>query len=127
MALMDFTSCPCSGANLPRYLYPAVLAILSDAPCHGYVVLKALSGSRFFRWNPPDQTGVYRTLGKMENEGLLQSVHEKGEGQKKVYAITEKGRCCLMEWIRTLTAHQAYLAEFTAYLRERVGTVEDNS
>ncbi|MGI6385566.1 MAG: PadR family transcriptional regulator [Desulfomonilia bacterium] len=114
---MDFSSCPCSGVNLARYLYPAILATLLDGPRHGYSILKSVSGSRFFSQNPPDPTGLYRTLNKMESEGLLQTSREVEKTQKKVYSLTERGRHCLGEWIETLTAHQAYLADFTDFLR----------
>ena len=117
--LMDFSSCPCSGANLPRYLYPAILGVLAEAPRHGYLILKAVSDNGFFRNNPPDQTGLYRALSRMEGDGLLQSGLTGGDVQKKVYSLTQRGVHCLEEWIKTLTEHSVCLTEFIGFLHER--------
>lgn len=115
---MDLASCPCSGINLPRYVYPAVLAVLAEGPLHGYVVLKRLAASSFFHDQPPDQTGVYRMLKVMEEEGLVSSSLEQARGpMKKLYALTERGRHCLAQWVCTLAAHQSFLAGLTDFLR----------
>ncbi len=114
---MDLAACPCSGINLPRYVYPAILAVLAEGPLHGYVVLKRLAASSFFHDQPPDQTGVYRMLKDMEEEGLVSASLEQTRGpMKKLYALTERGRHCLAQWAQTLAAHQSFLAGLTDFL-----------
>ena len=38
--MMELDNCPCSGANLPRFVQPVILAVLSSGPLHGYLVVQ---------------------------------------------------------------------------------------
>lgn len=109
--VLDFSDCPCSGANLPRFLQPMLLAILIDGPLHGYKILQEVSGLDFFKGAPPDATGVYRLLKSMENSGSLTAEWELGENgpAKKRYALTERGRLCLVQWQKTLQEHRQFI------------------
>ena len=40
--MMELDNCPCSGANLPRFVQPVILAVLSSGPLHGYLVVRYL-------------------------------------------------------------------------------------
>ena len=40
--MMELDNCPCSGANLPRFVQPVILAVLSSGPLHGYLVVQRL-------------------------------------------------------------------------------------
>ena len=60
--MMELDNCPCSGANLPRFVQPVILAVLSSGPLHGYLVVQRLAETSLFRKQPPDATGVYRML-----------------------------------------------------------------
>ena len=71
--MMELDNCPCSGANLPRFVQPVILAVLSSGPLHGYLVVQRLAETSLFRKQPPDATGVYRMLRNMEQEGVLES------------------------------------------------------
>ena len=59
--------------NLPRFVQPVILAVLSSGPLHGYLVVQRLAETSLFRKQPPDATGVYRMLRNMEQEGVLKS------------------------------------------------------
>ena len=91
--MMDLDNCPCSGVNLPRFVQPVILAVLSSGPLHGYLVVQRLAETSLFRKQPPDATGVYRMLRNMEQEGVLKSDWElEGSGPaRKRYRLTEKG------------------------------------
>ncbi|KUK14617.1 MAG: PadR family transcriptional regulator, regulatory protein PadR [bacterium] len=80
-------------------LIPAILAILSKKPAHGYSLIEELSGlgiepSLFHH------SSIYRALRALEVEGLLISDWDVGEGgpPKRVYRITERGKAFLKRW-----------------------------
>ena len=53
--MMDLDNCPCSGVNLPRFVQPVILAVLSSGPLHGYLVVQRLAETSLFRKQPlPD-------------------------------------------------------------------------
>ena len=116
--MMDLDNCPCSGVNLPRFVQPVILAVLSSGPLHGYLVVHRLAETSLFRKQPPDATGVYRMLRNMEQEGVLKSDWElEGSGPaRKRYRLTEKGGHCFNQWMRTLPSHQAFIANLLLFL-----------
>lgn len=118
--MMDLDNCPCSGVNLPRFVQPVILAVLSSGPLHGYLVVQRLAETSLFRKQPPDATGVYRMLRNMEQEGVLKSDWElEGSGPaRKRYRLTEKGGHCFNQWMRTLTSHQAFIANLLLFLQD---------
>jgi DNA-binding PadR family transcriptional regulator len=62
-------------------------------PMSGYDLKKLFDMSASYFW-PADQTQIYRTLKKLVKEGLIE-LKEQKKGvtvDKKVYAITDKGR-----------------------------------
>ena len=87
--MMELDNCPCSGANLPRFVQPVILAVLSSGRLHGYLVVQRLAETSLFRKQPPDATGVYRMLRNMEQEGVLGSglgACEQRSGPQAVHA-----------------------------------------
>ena len=126
---MDFEKCPCSGANLPRFIQPVILALLSSGTMHGYILVQRLGATKFFKNSPPDVTGVYRVLKNMEQEGSLTSEWDIGESgpARKRYTITARGLHCLYQWEQTLREHQVFVSELQEYLHETCVTVEDTA
>lgn len=118
--VMDFRTCPCSGANLPRFLQPILLAILFNGPLHGYKILQKVSALDFFTGSPPDATGVYRLLKSMESSGSLTAEWELGENgpAKKRYALTKRGRLCLAQWKKTLAEHRQFMDSLYGFVSE---------
>ena len=70
-----------------------ILGFLSMKPLSGYDLKKLFDMSAAYFW-PADQTQIYRTLKKLVKDGLIEFKEQrKGETvDRKVYAITEKGR-----------------------------------
>ncbi|MDQ6837091.1 MAG: PadR family transcriptional regulator [Actinomycetota bacterium] len=66
----------------------AILALLAEAPMHGYQVIQEIGTRSGGVWTPSPGS-VYPTLQHLEDEGLIAS--EQGEG-KKVFSLTEAGR-----------------------------------
>jgi DNA-binding PadR family transcriptional regulator len=66
----------------------ALLAVLSEAPGHGYDVIQTLEEKSGGAWKPSPGS-VYPTLQMLEDEGLVRSSERDG---KRVYEITDDGR-----------------------------------
>jgi DNA-binding PadR family transcriptional regulator len=115
MSNRELTKCVCSGKSLDRFLRPVVMTILcgSSDGLHGYSIEKQLQDFRFYHNNPPDFTGLYRLLKRMEIEGLLSSAMKKSkEGpSKKTYRITAKGKKCLKRWQQSLQEYKCNLED----------------
>lgn len=70
-----------------------ILGFLAMKPMSGYDIKKLFTMSASFFW-PADQTQIYRTLRTLEKDGRIERIvlHAEMSIDKKVYAITEKGR-----------------------------------
>ena len=80
-----------------KYLF---LALLSEAPTHGYDLLQTYE-SLFAVVLPSMNAGqIYTTLARLERDGLVQKheVEQEGKPDKRVYALTEAGRQALVTW-----------------------------
>ena len=77
-----------------------ILGYLSIKPLSGYDIKKLFNMTAAYFW-PADQAQIYRSLKKLVDDGLVElSEYSKGETvNKKVYAITDKGREALRDWI----------------------------
>jgi len=77
-----------------------ILGYLSMKPMSGYDIKKLFNMSAAYFW-PADQAQIYRALKKLKGDGLI-AFKEREQGktvEKKVYAITDKGRRVLHEWL----------------------------
>lgn len=77
-----------------------ILGYLSMKPLSGYDIKKLFDMSAAYFW-PADQAQIYRSLKKLNQEGLIE-LKERESGktvERKVYAITDKGRETLHEWL----------------------------
>lgn len=77
-----------------------ILGYLSMKPLSGYDIKKLFDMSAAYFW-PADQAQIYRSLKKLMEEGLIE-LKERESGktlERKVYAITVKGRETLQEWL----------------------------
>lgn len=82
-------------------------------------MVQHLAETSLFRKQPPDATGVYRMLRNMEQEGVLESDWElENSVRPQRYTLTEKGGHCLDQWMRTLTSHQAFIANLLLFLQD---------
>ena len=66
-----------------------------------------------FGGKKPDATGVYRTLKRLEESGLVTSrwdIPEEGSA-KRLFTLTDKGRSCLRRWIDALACYTLTIEE----------------
>ena len=96
--------CACKGAFLERFVKPSILMFLAKENLHGFSLLKKLQEGGAVDYSDIDPTGLYRTLKKMEAEGLLVSQWETEAAAqpRRVYQMTQEGRHCLVFWEKTL-------------------------
>ena len=97
-----------------------LLALLDDAPRHGYEVIRALE-DRFDGLYSPSAGSVYPRLARLEEEGLVARAEE---GRTAVYSITDAGRAELRDRAGDVAALQRDLDDsvrrLAAEVRERV-------
>ena len=67
------------------------LALIADAPRHGYEIIKLVE-EKTADWYSPSPGIVYPTLTYLEEAGYVTAA---AEGSKKLYTITEEGRAYL--------------------------------
>ncbi|HEY3317762.1 MAG TPA: helix-turn-helix transcriptional regulator [Coriobacteriia bacterium] len=79
----------------------AVLGLLAwRGPLSGYQVKQTYESSADFFWSV-SYGQIYPTLRQLEAEGLVTSSTERDEGrpERRIYAISERGRSALEEWL----------------------------
>jgi PadR family transcriptional regulator, regulatory protein PadR len=93
----------CIKGKIERFVEPCLLLLLAEKPAHGYELMENLDQFDFDpRCKDPGQ--IYRTLRRMESEGMVISVWETGESgpARRSYEITPDGRDVLAAWMQTL-------------------------
>ena len=113
-------SCPCTGANLPRYVQPILLALLAREPMYGYSLIQTMSDLNLFSGGTPDVTGIYRKLREMERSGVLATKTENSAigPSRKIYSVTELGMQCIERWQSSLASSVEHLESVIAFIRE---------
>ena len=103
-----FSHCPCVGATLDKLVQPAILAILTKGPLHGYELARQIGGVPHFLDESPDMSGVYRMLKALEKRGMVTANWDISQGghPKRMFAITDAGWQCLEHWVATLQNYQ---------------------
>lgn len=76
------------GRGPSRPVRPAVLALLAEAPMHGYQLMQEIRRRTHDRWRPSPGS-VYPILQQLEDEGL---VHTAETGGRRVAELTDAGR-----------------------------------
>jgi DNA-binding PadR family transcriptional regulator len=92
-------------------MLPAVLLLLSDQPGYGYGLVPRL---REFRFGNVDRPAVYRTLARLERDGLVESSsppHHSAGQARRVYHVTPKGRYVLRTWMGVVKEEHDHLGE----------------
>jgi PadR family transcriptional regulator AphA len=98
--------------SLPHLL----LGLLSSNPMSGYDLNKVFNTTIQHFWTT-DQSQIYRTLYKLEEEGKVEveTVIQEDNPNKKVYHITEKGTAELHDWLAkrhaSATIREAWLGQ----------------
>ncbi len=107
-------NCRCKeqGPTIRGFLIPCLLFLLEEAPCHGYQLIERLQ-ERGYLGELPDPGVIYRHLRRLEQDDMVTSTFEAGDGPaRKVYTITSAGRACMKDWISKLDQLQAALNRF---------------
>ena len=96
----------------PRnWLTPVALAMLREESSHGYVLMERIAQFGFEQINPGT---LYRTLRKMEKDGLCETAWETANGGAacRVYTITDAGEGYLESWAEGCKKYQLVLDSF---------------
>ena len=98
---------------LEKLVQPAILLLLARNSAHGYELIQKLSGMDCVDCDP-DTATVYRTLRKMEQDGLVFSNWEHGEfgPARRQYRLSEEGLKLLDMWARGLEARMRQIDSF---------------
>jgi PadR family transcriptional regulator PadR len=79
-------------SELHGHLDLLVLAVLADAPAHGYAVIEELRQRSAGAFDLPEGT-VYPAVHRLETSGFLTSSWEAyGGRRRRVYRLTRRGR-----------------------------------
>lgn len=111
-------------SGLPSdFLMPWLLLLLRHWSMHGYQILQTLS---VFGLAAFDSTTVYRTLRRLEKDGLLMSGWEMGDSgpAKRVYSLTGAGENFLQTWASAMEHYQSILSRFFEVYTEQSGQRE---
>ena len=82
----------------PRhFLLPTLLLLLAEEPDHGY---RLVERARSLRFGTVDRPNVYRALGQLEADGLVEVTCKEIAGrERREYALTDQGRHALRTWM----------------------------
>ena len=106
--------------SLPRdFLTPCLLLLLREEPAHGYDLIERI---RTLGFDGSDPGGLYRTLRRLEQDGLVRSAWEPSESgpQRRIYQITRTGMEELHRRARAAAAAQEVLESFLSRYEEFV-------
>jgi PadR family transcriptional regulator PadR len=100
-----------AGAFPHDFLTPWLLLLIRNWSMHGYQLMQTMA---LFGLAACDPATVYRTLRRLEKDGLINSDWEPGDAgpAKRVYSLTEAGDEFLQSWASALRQHQDILDRF---------------
>jgi PadR family transcriptional regulator len=100
-------------ARPKNWLVPVTLVMLRQGVSYGYKLLERSVELGFEMLNPGT---LYRTLRKMENEGLCESEWQTdsslGGPPRRMYSITDAGEAYLNLWVESLGHYQQTMDAF---------------
>ena len=106
-----------------KWLTPVALILLKEENSYGYELMERIEEEFGFEEISPGS--VYRTLRRMENEGLCSSewdvrAEEGGPPPRRMYAITDAGEAHLEAWAAACEKYHRLMDEFArVYGRRR--------
>ncbi|MGH2487894.1 MAG: PadR family transcriptional regulator [Ktedonobacterales bacterium] len=75
-----------------------ILGLLTEESLHGYEVKQRFEAMLGGTWEV-NIGQVYSTLQRVERDGLVEAVGERGDRGKQAYRLTNEGRRALEEWL----------------------------
>lgn len=105
-----------------RFLLPAILLLLAEQPGYGYSLVKEL---QTFGFGQVDRPSVYRALGQLETDGLVEASLEapKAGSERRVYRLTAYGERILRAWMGVIKDERDHLDDVLRRYRA-TGTVD---
>jgi len=93
------------GGRPGNWLVPVVLLSLREWNSYGYELMERASAFGFEAMNPGT---LYRTLRRMEKDGVVESSWEisRGGPARRMYTITDAGEAHLGFWTKSLEQYQ---------------------
>lgn len=98
---------------MEKLTQPAILLLLAGNKAHGYELIQKLNRMDFMG-SDLDTATLYRTLRRMEQEGLVVSSWEHGEfgPARRQYRLTGEGLNSLDGWARVLKSRMDQIQSF---------------
>lgn len=75
-----------------------ILGLLTEQPLHGYEVKQRFESMLGGTWEV-NIGQVYSTLQRLDRDGLVATIGERGDRGKQAYELTASGRRALDEWL----------------------------
>jgi PadR family transcriptional regulator, regulatory protein PadR len=100
-----------------KWLTPVALVLLKEESSYGYELMERIEEEFGFEQINPGS--VYRTLRRMENEGLCSSewdvlrAEEGGPLPRRMYAITDAGEAYLEAWAAACEKYHRLINQFS--------------
>lgn len=87
-----------------------VLGLLADQPLHGYQVKQVFEEMLGGTWDL-NIGSVYQVLQRLERDGLVEPVGERGDRGRQAYRATAAGVVALQEWLEESESEPQLLRE----------------
>lgn len=87
-----------------------VLGLLADQPLHGYEIKQRFEEMLGGTWDL-NVGSVYQVLQRLERDGLVEPVGERGDRGRQAYRATEAGVSTLHEWLGETESEPQLLRE----------------
>ncbi|PZT70338.1 PadR family transcriptional regulator [Streptomyces sp. SW4] len=96
----------------------AILVSLLEKPGSGYELARRFDRSIGYFWTATHQQ-IYRVLGRMESDGLLdvRAVPQEGRPDKKEYSVAPPGRAALSAWLHRPVEPESLRHELAVKIR----------
>lgn len=109
-----------------RFLEICLLVLLNGEPTHGYRLLELL-GQFGYQQDEMDVSTLYRTLRRMEENGLVESAWEdsdQGPNRRK-YCIIEAGKTTLEARIEHMKRRMEHMQSVIEYYSKNAGLLDE--
>jgi PadR family transcriptional regulator, regulatory protein PadR len=114
--------------HMERFLEVCLLLLLYDEIGYGYGLIEQLVT---FGFSPEDLnvSTLYRTLRKMEGEGLVTSLWEESDQgpKRRVYEITSEGKQNLDQWIKVLKMRKGRIENLIVHYDKKIENATSDS
>ena len=113
------------GGRPKKWLVPVVLLSLREWNSYGY---ELMGRARMFGFGALNPGTLYRTLRRMEKDGVVESSWETSRGgpARRMYAITDAGEAYLGAWAKSLERYQQSMDDFFELYGNKPPHADDN-